>query len=85
MEERQAPLWIFGSGALELEVSTPASLRAGLWVDGERLPDATVSDEGSLRADLRGEGWHAVVVEIPELLPTSPPRGLRLERLTLGR
>jgi hypothetical protein len=25
-----------------------------------------------------------VVVEIPELLPTSPPRGLRLEGVTLG-
>jgi hypothetical protein len=84
MEERQAPLWIFGAGTLELRVSTPAALEAGLWVDGERLADSTVSGEAPLRAELRGEEWHAVVVEIPELLPTSPPRGLRLEGVTLG-
>jgi hypothetical protein len=85
MEERQAPLWIFGAGTLELRVSTPAPLAAGLWVDGGRLPDAIVRDEETLRVRLEGERWHAVVVEIPELLPTSPPRGLRLRAVTLVR
>ncbi|MGH3046160.1 MAG: hypothetical protein ACRDNC_04020 [Gaiellaceae bacterium] len=85
MEERQGPLWVFGAGRLELRVSTPARLEAGLWVDGERLPDVIVSDEATLRTELEGERWHAVVVEVPELLPADPPRGLRLESITLGR
>ena len=84
MAERQGPLWIFGSGTLELAVSTPAALEVGLWVDGERRPDVLVSDAATLTAELEGERWHAVVVEIPELLPSNPPRGLRLESVTLG-
>jgi hypothetical protein len=84
MVERQAPLWVFGSGSLALAVSTTAPLDATLWVDGERLPGVTVSEEATLQAELEGRRWHAVVVEIPELLDTSPPRGLRLERVSLS-
>ena len=85
MVERQAPLWIYGSGSLELAVSTPESLDATLWVDGQELRNGTVAREGTLEAELAGERWHAVVVEVPELLETNPPRGLRLERITLSR
>jgi hypothetical protein len=84
MVERQAPLWIYGSGSLALAVSTPAPLDATLWVDGERLGAVAVSEEVTLEAELKGRRWHAVVVEIPELLDTSPPRGLRLEGVRLS-
>jgi hypothetical protein len=83
MAERQGPLWIFGAGTLELEVSTPAALEAGLWVDGERRPNVVVSDDATLSAELEGERWHALVLEVPELLPSDPPRGLLLESVTL--
>ncbi|HYY76176.1 MAG TPA: hypothetical protein VE644_07655, partial [Gaiellaceae bacterium] len=85
MAERQGPLWVFGAGTLELDMSTPVALEAGLWVDGEREPNVLVADEATLSAEIEGERWHAVVVEIPELLPTAPPRGLRLESVTLER
>jgi hypothetical protein len=83
MKERQAPLWLYGSGAVQLEVSSPAPTPAVLWVDGARVDRAVVSDETVLDAELEGEGWHALVLEIPQLLDTKPPRGLRLDRLGL--
>jgi hypothetical protein len=84
MKERQAPLWLYGSGAVQLEVSAPASTAAVLWVDGVRVDRALVSREAVLDAELEGDGWHALVLEVPRLLEaTTPPEGLRLERLGL--
>jgi hypothetical protein len=83
MKERQAPFWLYGSGAVQLEVSAPAPTPAVLWVDGVRVDRATVSREATLNAELEGEGWHALVLEVPRLLDTTPPQGLRLERLGL--
>ena len=83
MKERQAPIWLYGSGAVQLEVSTPAPTPAVLWVDGVRVDRTLVEDEAVLNAELEGDGWHALVLEVPRLLETTPPQGLRLERLGL--
>jgi hypothetical protein len=85
MDERQAPLWIYGSGTLSLRIGAPGPTRAGLWVDGERLQDAVVTSEATLETPLPGERWHSVVLEVPELAPTDPPRGLTLFELSLSR
>ena len=68
---------------MQLEVSAPAPTPAVLWVDGVRVDRTTVSREETLNAELEGEGWHALVLEVPRLLDTTPPQGLRLERLGL--
>jgi hypothetical protein len=85
MEERQGPLWIFGSGGLRLEVSAPARLPAALWIDGQRVDTALLDGQATLGGTLVGDRWHAVVLEVPELLATKPPRGLLLERIQLVR
>ncbi len=38
----------------------------------------------TFEAELAGEGWHAVVLEVPELLATDPPQGLELESIVLA-
>jgi hypothetical protein len=85
MEERQGPLWVYGSGDLRLEVSAPARLPAALWIDGRRVDAALVDGQATLGGQLAGDGWHAVVLDVPELLPTKPPQGLLLERIRLVR
>jgi hypothetical protein len=84
MDERQAPFWIHGAGTLRLEVSTIAETPATLWVDGEVADRSRVTGRAELEAELEGDGWHAVVLEVPELLATAPPQGLRLDRLFLA-
>ncbi len=85
MDERQAPLWIHGAGTLRLVVSAAASTPATFWVDGEVSERALVAGPTSLEAELAGEGWHAIVLEVPELLETTPPSGLELQGLVLAR
>jgi hypothetical protein len=84
MDERQAPFWIYGTGALRLSVSAIAETPATLWVDGEIVDRSVVADKATFAAQLEGERWHAVVLEVPELLPTAPPEGLRLDGLVLA-
>ena len=84
MDERQAPFWIYGTGALRLAVSAIAETPATLWVDGEIVDRSIVADRAAFTAQLEGERWHAVVLEVPELLPTAPPEGLRLEGLVVA-
>jgi hypothetical protein len=84
MDERQAPLWVYGEGTLRLEVTAPSATPALLWVDGVRADLAHVRGRATLAAELDGDRWHAVVLEVPELLGTVPPRGLRLGRLALA-
>jgi hypothetical protein len=83
MDERQAPIWIYGSGTLALRVGTPEPTRVGLWVDSSRRPDVEVMEERTLVARLRGRRWHSVVLEVPTLMGTTPPRGLTLFELSL--
>jgi hypothetical protein len=44
-----------------------------------------VDGRATLEGELPGEGWHAVVLEVPELLGTTPPQGLELEALAVAR
>ena len=85
MDERQAPFWMHGAGTLRLEVSAPDPTPATFWVDGEVVDRAQVAGRATFEAELAGAGWHAVVLEVPRLLDTAPPRGLELESLALGR
>jgi hypothetical protein len=84
--ERQGPFWVYGEGALELEVSAAGETTVTLWVDGEVADETDIlfSSE-TLTGDLGEEGWHAVVLEVPQLLPARPPEGVRLERIFVRR
>jgi hypothetical protein len=84
MDERQAPFWIYGAGALRLTVGTSSRTRATLWADGARVDGGLVSGTATFEAELVGDRWHAVVLEIPELLDLAPPQGLRLDGLVLA-
>ncbi len=85
MDERQAPFWLHGSGTLRLEVSAIEQTRAILWVDGEEADSQLVDGTAVLAGELVGEGWHALVLQVPELLAFEPPQGLELERIQVGR
>ena len=76
MRERQGPLWLYGAGPVRLDVSAVAETPAALWVDGARL--------ATLEGELDGEGWHALVLEVPRLLDADPPQGLTLTAATLA-
>ncbi len=84
MDERQAPFWVYGQGTLRLAVSAIEDTPAALWVDGEVVDRAQVSGRAVFEAELAGDRWHAIVLEVPLLLETAPPRGLELESLTLA-
>ncbi len=84
MDERQGPFWVYGSGTLRLTVSASSETPASLWVDGAKVDRTVVSEPVTLEAELVGEGWHAIVLEVPTLLSTSPPEGLHLNRLALA-
>jgi len=83
MSERQAPFWIYGRGRLELDLAAPGMTAAGVWVDGQKRRTLQVAGAAAVTVRLRGEGWHVVMLEVPKLLGTNPPRGLRLARLGL--
>ena len=85
MDERQGPLWVYGSGPIRLTVSAIAETPATLWVDGEQADSQPVSGPTVLAGELGGEGWHALVLEVPELLSTRPPQGLELEVVAFSR
>ena len=82
MKERQAPFWLYGSGAVQLEVSAPAPTPAVCGSTACASTEQRVA-RGDAERRARGRGWHALVLEVPMLLDTTPPRGLRLERLGL--
>ncbi|MCC6222218.1 MAG: hypothetical protein IT201_01860 [Thermoleophilia bacterium] len=85
MKERDAPLWVFGQGAIEIEVSAPRPLPALVRVDGG-APRRIVADPSvTLVVELRGERWHRLHFQIGALLQTSPPRGLEITRITYPR
>jgi hypothetical protein len=81
MDERQAPFWVYGNRTLVLRLGAPEPMRAGLWVDGQRLRDSEISEQRVISLRLRGTRWHAVVLEIDQLVGTEKPRGLTLFEL----
>jgi hypothetical protein len=84
MRERQGLLWLHGSGTVRLEVSALAETPAALWVDGARVDETLVSGLATLEGELDGERWHALVLEVPQLLDAEPPQGLVLGAIRLG-
>jgi hypothetical protein len=84
MRERQGLLWLYGSGPVRLEVSAIAETPAALWVDGRLVDETQVSGLDALEGELDGEGWHALVLEIPRLLDAEPPQGLTLAAAMLA-
>ena len=84
MRERQGLLWLYGSGPVRLEVSAIAETPAALWVDGRLVDETQVSGLDALEGELDGEGWHALVLEIPRLLDAEPPEGLTLTAAALA-
>ncbi|MET1009148.1 MAG: hypothetical protein ABWY96_03705, partial [Gaiellaceae bacterium] len=85
MDERQGPLWVYGSGPIRLTVSAVAETPATFWVDGEQVDTQRVSGPTVFAGELEDEGWHALVFEVPQLLSTAPPRGLELESVAFAR
>jgi hypothetical protein len=83
MDERQAPFWVYGAGTLRLRVSAPAETPASLWLDGDLVDRIQVDGTATVEAELAGDRWHALVLEVPQLLETTPPQGLELESLEL--
>lgn len=84
MNERQAPLWVYGEGTLSLRVGAPEPMAAALLVDGERLGDTEVGEQEILEVPLDGEEWHAIVLEVRELVGPGRPRGLTLYEIRLS-
>jgi hypothetical protein len=71
MSETHAPFWIYGRGALRLEFA-PSALTRRVTVDGRP------------GRDLRGQGWHLVVVEVDRLRQVADEKrkvGLKLTRV----
>ena len=81
MRERQGPLWLHGSGVVQLQVSASAETPATLWIDGRRVDETRVSGTTTLEGELDGERWHALVLEVPRLLDAEPPEGLTLDAI----
>jgi hypothetical protein len=81
MNERQAPLWVYGAQRLALELTAPGPTAASVWLDGEVVRRIDVDGPTSVILRLRGERWHSVMLEVPELFRTTPPQGLRLLRM----
>jgi hypothetical protein len=77
-----APFWVWGSGRLVLRFRSVRPTEAILWVDEVRDRLFTINGRGAVRVRLAGERWHPVVVEIPTLLESGRPLGLRLARIS---
>jgi hypothetical protein len=82
MKERDAPLWIFGEDDVEIELASPEPTFGFVHVDGGAATRFKVEDTVTLAVELEGRRWHSIVIEIPALFPTTPPRGFEIVRLT---
>jgi hypothetical protein len=85
MRQREAALWVYGSGPIALELAGPGSTPATVWVDGELAQRAHIEGRARLELDARGTGWHVLLVRIPELFDAEPPRGLELRSVEASR
>jgi hypothetical protein len=71
---RDATIWVYGAGSIDLDVQVPARTLIALWVDGEVADRRVVATSGFLRAELADPSWHA-------LLLRASAAGYRLERV----
>jgi hypothetical protein len=83
MVEREASFWIHGGGTLDLHVSAPGQTTAQVWVDGRPQDDVDVARTRTFTVPLGVERWHSIALEVPRLLRTKPPSGLRLVQLVV--
>jgi len=83
MTERQAPLWIYGKGRVELRLSAPGPTQATISLDGRPPRTLQVASIAQVSLRLRRARWHLVVIEVPALFATQRPSGLHLDRLKL--
>ena len=81
MDERQAPFWIYGTGALRLAVSAGAETPATLWVDGEIVDRSVVDGRAASPPSWRASAGTRSCSRCPSSSPTAPPEGLRLDGL----
>ena len=54
---------------------------ADVLLDGELVRTIEVAGPTAVVVRPRGERWHWVMLEVPELFRTTPPQGLRLLRI----
>lgn len=81
MKQRQAPLWIYGATRVELVLTAPEPTDAFLWRGRTVTRRFRVDGPTTLRVTLRGERWHLLMLQVPELFTTKPPQGLELLRI----
>jgi hypothetical protein len=84
MKQREAGLWIFGDGQLELTLGAPGLSSALLQVDNGQPRHFFVDGKTTISAPLEGNRWHRIVIRVPQLFGTKPPRGLELEQINLS-
>jgi hypothetical protein len=80
--EPQAPLWVYGEGALRLELRSVRSVPVVVWVDGRRERFLHVNGRATVGARLDGRRWHAVVLEVPGRFEAGVSPGVQLGRIS---
>ncbi|TMJ95321.1 MAG: hypothetical protein E6G67_07460 [Actinobacteria bacterium] len=81
MAETRAPLWLWGSGSVRLQLAAPRTTELWIWVDGRPAARVTVTRRIDAAVRLRGAGWHLLMLQVPAVARTAPPPGVRLERI----
>jgi hypothetical protein len=62
MIEREAPLWLFGAGRVELRVKSEAPLHLQVFSEGRLVFDRQVAGSATVSAQFEDDaGWHALV------------------------
>jgi hypothetical protein len=72
---REATIWLYGEGGVQLHVATPSHMRIRLLADGRLADQRWVAGDVVMGTTLAGMRWH------PLLLVTSRA-GLRLTELS---
>ena len=72
---REATIWVYGEGGVQLRIATPGQMRVRLLADGNLVDQRRVSDAVVMGTTLTGMRWHSL------LLVTSSA-GLRLGQVS---
>jgi hypothetical protein len=71
---RQATIWVYGGGSIQLRVRSPAPAAVRLLADGRLVDQQTFTGLGTLEANLTGSAWHPLVIE-------ASSAGIRLDEI----
>jgi hypothetical protein len=74
MLARQATIWVYGEGTIELRLRSPRLASVRLLEEGRLLDQQRFSGSAVVQARLAGEAWHALVLD-------ASAAGLRLDEL----